>query len=297
MLAVTLSDDARHVVGIAIRIALILAIAGILRFLIHRAIGRTTSQMKSRLQAGTFVSTIAGGLSSSSDGSHRVEARANTIEAMGRSLTTWIVFVMAALLVLGELRIDLAPLLAGAGVAGIAIGFGAQSLVRDVLAGFFVLVEDQYGVGDIIDAGPASGTVERISLRSTQLRDLAGTVWHIPNGTIQRVGNKSQNWARAIVEVTVSHSADVRQARALMAHVAATMATEDDWAPAMRVGGVADDQGISALTPTGVTLRLVVDTEPKSQWSVERELRLRIKEAFDEAGVPFEVHQPPRPMP
>ena len=120
------------------------------------------------------TSAFGGALSPASTG--RVAARASTVEAMGKSLTTWIVGIVATLMVLGELDINLAPLLAGAGIAGIAIGFGAQNLVRDVLAGFFVLVEDQYGVGDSIDAGAASGTVERISLRSTQLRDLAGTV-------------------------------------------------------------------------------------------------------------------------
>ena len=293
MFAITLSDGARHAVEVAIRVLLIIAVATAIRMLLHRTIERTTRQMRTRLSSG-IVSTINGALSTH-ESTSRVEARTATIEAMTKSLTTWIVYIVATLLVLGELGINLAPLLAGAGIAGIAIGFGAQNLVRDVLAGFFVLVEDQYGVGDIIDAGPASGTVERISLRSTQLRDLAGTVWHIPNGTILRVGNKSQNWARAIVEIIVPYSADVRKARGIMAEVAAEMATEETWQAAMRVGGVADDQGISAMSAIGMTLRLVVDTEPKSQWGVERELRLRIKEAFDEAGIPLEVHQPPPP--
>lgn len=295
MSAITLSDGAQHALEVGLRVLLIVLVALVLRMLVHRAIERTTRQMKSRLTNGTIVSTIGGAISSG-ESTNRVEARANTIEAMGKSLATWILYIVATLMVLGELSINLAPLLAGAGIAGIAIGFGAQNLVRDVLAGFFVLVEDQYGVGDIIDAGPANGTVERISLRSTQLRDLAGTVWHIPNGTILRVGNKSQNWARAIVEIVVPYSADVRKARGIMSEVAAQMATEEAWDAAMRVGGVADDQGISAMSPQGMTLRLVVDTEPKSQWGVERELRLRIKEAFDAEGIPLEVHQPPPPV-
>lgn len=292
MLAIELTDDAQGALETAIRIAVIVLVAMVLRMIIHQAIERATAQMKRRLTDGALVSTIGGALSTG-DGAGRVEARANTIEAMSKSLATWIIFVTTALTVLGELDINLTPLLAGASIAGIAVGFGAQNVVRDVLAGFFVLVEDQYGVGDIIDAGPATGTVERISLRSTQLRDLAGTVWHIPNGTILRVGNKSQNWARAVVEVTIAHTADIRRARSIMAEVAAVMAGEVEWQTAMRVGGVADDQGISAMTQAGVTLRLVVDTEPKSQWKVERELRLRIKEAFDADGIPFEVHQPP----
>ena len=291
MFALNLSDGAQHAVEVAIRVVVIIAVATLVRLLIHRTISRATSQMTSRFSSRTIVSTIGGALTST-DSTNRIGARANTIEAMSKSLATWIIGIVATLMVLGELDINLAPLLAGAGIAGIAIGFGAQNLVRDVLAGFFVLVEDQYGVGDIIDAGPASGTVERISLRSTQLRDLAGTVWHIPNGTITRVGNKSQNWARAVVEVVLSHDADVRAARAELRRVADAMAGEEPWAAAMRTGAEADEQGISALTPAGVTLRLVVDTEPKSQWQVERELRLRIKEAFDAAGIPFEVHHP-----
>jgi small conductance mechanosensitive channel len=295
MFALDLADDPGRLLTIGIRIIAIIVIALVVRWLIDRAVHRFSERMKTQLTSGTLGSTI--GFGSREDSHRRVEARANTIEAMVNSLAGAVIFVMATLLVLGELDVDLAPLLAGAGVAGIAIGFGAQSMVRDMLAGFFVLVEDQYGVGDVIDAGPAVGTVERVTLRSTQLRDMSGTVWHIPNGTVQRVGNKSQHWATAVVEVTVAHSADIRQARAILGRVAAGMATEEQWTTAMRSGAVAEDQGISALTPSGVTLRLVVDTEPKSQWGVERELRLRIKEAFDEAGVPFEVHQTPPPLP
>lgn len=259
----------------ALRVGAIALVAVVLRWLAARAITRGVAGMRRR-----------------EIGSKRVDARASAVASVLLNLTTWTVVVIAVLLALGEVDVQLAPLLAGAGVAGVAIGFGAQSLVRDVLAGIFVLIEDQYGVGDIIDAGPATGTVERVTLRSTQLRDLAGTVWHIPNGTITRVGNKSQNWARAVVEVVLSHDADVRAARAELRRVADAMAGEEPWAAAMRTGAEADEQGISALTPAGVTLRLVVDTEPKSQWQVERELRLRIKEAFDAAGIPFEVHHP-----
>jgi hypothetical protein len=161
----------------ALRVGVIALVAVVLRWLAARAITRGVAGMRRR-----------------EIGSKRVDARASAVASVFSNLTTWTVVIIAVLLALGEVDVQLAPLLAGAGVAGVAIGFGAQSLVRDVLAGIFVLIEDQYGVGDIIDAGPATGTVERVTLRSTQLRDLAGTVWHIPNGTITRVGNKSQNW-------------------------------------------------------------------------------------------------------
>lgn len=281
------SDDVTNAASTALRVLLILIAAGVLRWLVHRAISRATRRMDRSFRGERFGATLADTLGSTAVG--RVEARSRTIEGMAKSLTTWVIGLIAALLVLSELHINLAPLLAGAGIAGIALGFGAQSLVRDVLAGFFILVEDQFGVGDIIDVGTANGTVEEITLRSTRLRDLQGTVWHIPNGTILQVGNKSQGWARAVVEITVGLTADITKARQLMVHAAEEMSSEEHWEQAMRVGDGPDDQGVSALTPAGATLRLVVTTEPKSQWAVERELRQRIKEAFDREGISLEV--------
>lgn len=282
------SDDLTNAVSTGLRLVVVLVIAAIARWVAHRAISRVTQRMHVSLAGDGLTSTLAGTLSGPASVG-RSEARAATIEAMSQSLVTWVLASIVTLLVLGELGINLAPLLAGAGIVGIALGFGAQSLVRDVLAGFFILVEDQFGVGDVIDVGTANGTVERISLRSTQLRDLNGTVWHVPNGTILTVGNKSQRWARAVVEVTIALSADIAAARRIMIEVAETMAQEERWRDAMALDAGPDDQGVSALTPVGATLRIVVTTEPKSQWAVERELRQRIKEAFDAAGISLEV--------
>ena len=276
------------------RILLTIVIAMTALWALRRVIDRVVATMTSRSARRLAESGRAGRVLASATGldNERQRQRVETVGSLLRSVVTLTVATLAILTIMALLGIPLGPLLASAGVAGVALGFGAQSLVKDFLSGVFMIIEDQYGVGDIIDAGPATGTVERVTLRSTQLRDLAGTVWHIPNGTITRVGNKSQNWARAVVEVVLSHDADVRAARAELRRVADAMAGEEPWAAAMRTGAEADEQGISALTPAGVTLRLVVDTEPKSQWQVERELRLRIKEAFDAAGIPFEVHHP-----
>ena len=112
-------------------------------------------------------------------------------------------------MLLGEFDINLGPLIAGAGILGVAIGFGAQSLVRDLLSGIFMLIEDQYGVGDVIDAGDATGTVESVGLRTTRIRDVRGTLWHIPNGEIRRVGNMSQVWARSILDIDVAYDTDL----------------------------------------------------------------------------------------
>ena len=134
----------------------------------------------------------------------RSAARAATIGQVLRSLSSAVIYTFAAMYVLAELGLQLGPLIAGAGVAGVALGIGAQSLVRDFLSGMFMLIEDQYGVGDVIDVGVASGTVEAVTLRTTRLRDLNGTVWHVPNGTIARIGNQSQQWGRAVVDTLVA---------------------------------------------------------------------------------------------
>ena len=288
---VGLSSGAGHALQIGWRILLIFVIAGVINIVVRRSITRITASMRARAtdaRADLIEGEVVGGDlldgTERSDRYRRVEARARTVSSMLRSLSATVIFTFAVLLALGELKINLGPLIAGAGIAGIAVGFGAQSLVRDLLGGFFVLVEDQYGVGDIIDAGPAVGTVERITLRVTQLRDAAGTVWHIPNGTILRVGNKSQNWARAVIDVVVPHGTDVRQARKTLRSVADAMLADPEWGHGRRVARP-DEQGVQALSGDGVTLRLVVDAEPTSHPAVERELRLRIKEAFDEAGI------------
>jgi len=191
--------------------------------------------------------------------------------------TFWLV---ALLMCLGEVGIDLAPLLAGAGVLGVAIGFGSQSLVRDFLSGMFILIEDQFGVGDIVDLGEASGTVEAVSLRTTRLRAVDGTVWHMPNGEITRVGNMSQHWSRALLDVEVAYDTDLEHARRVIKRVADELWREDT--------SVLDEPemwGVEQLGASGIALRLVVKTTPSAQWKVSRELRERIKLAFDEEGI------------
>jgi small conductance mechanosensitive channel len=209
--------------------------------------------------------------------------RADTVGAVLRSIVSLIIWSVAVLTILETLGINLAPLLATAGVAGIALAFGAQSLVRDFLSGMFMLVEDQFGVGDVIDAGVATGTVEGISLRTTRLRDLDGVVWHIPNGTILRVGNKSQQWARAVVDVEVAYGADISQATDVITEVADALWQDDDFAPVI----LAEPNvlGVESLAPGRVVIRVVIRTQPQEQWRVARELRLRVKAALDAAGI------------
>jgi small-conductance mechanosensitive channel len=207
----------------------------------------------------------------------RIEALASVL----RSVVSFVVWLVAGLLVLGELGFDLAPLLAGAGILGVAIGFGSQSLVKDFLSGFFILVEDQFGVGDIVDLEPGiSGTVEAVSLRTTRLRSVDGTVWHVPNGEIRRVGNMSQHWSRALLDIDVAYDTDLAHARTVIKRVA-----DELWSDGTDILEEPDLWGVESLGRHAVTLRLVVKTRPSRQWVVARELRERIKRAFDAEGI------------
>jgi small conductance mechanosensitive channel len=220
----------------------------------------------------------------------RAAARAQTLGAVLRSVASFVIWTIAFITILGELGINLGPLVAGAGLAGVALGFGAQSLVKDFLAGIFMLIEDQYGVGDVIDVGEASGTVEAVTLRTTRLRDVNGTVWHVPNGQILRVGNMSQQWARALLDVSVAYGADLDEAQRIIKEVADALWREDAWR-----GQILEEPevwGVEDIGPDGVIIRLVVKTLPAKQWSAMRELRSRLKVALDEAGI--EIPHPQR---
>jgi small-conductance mechanosensitive channel len=189
---------------------------------------------------------------------------------------------------LGTLGINLAPLIAGAGIVGVAVGFGAQNLVRDFLSGIFMLLEDQYGVGDVIDVGEATGTVEGVGLRTTRVRDVDGILWHVPNGEIQRVGNKSQGWSRALLDIEVAYSNEISTAMRVIKQVADELWRDDEtFAPLILEEP--EVWGVEELGPNGVRVRLVVKTRPLEQWKVARELRARIKSAFDREGVRLPV--------
>ena len=183
------------------------------------------------------------------------------------------------------------PLLAGAGLVGVALGFGAQSVVRDFLAGTFMLLEDQFGVGDVIDAGvPAgtntvfvSGVVELVSLRVTQIRDGDGTLWFVPNGAMIRVGNKAQRWARAVVDLAVTSDSSIPDLEAVVTRVAGALRDDPAWQ--RRVTVAPESVVVTDVTGDRIVIRLTVRTLPLTQWDVAAELRVRLKAALDEAGV------------
>jgi small-conductance mechanosensitive channel len=222
------------------------------------------------------------------------ERRKQRVRALGailRSAASVTIFAIAGFVVLGDLGINLAPLLASAGVVGVAIGFGAQNLVRDYLSGVFMLVEDQYGVGDVITVGEATGTVENVTLRITRVRDVNGIVWHIRNGAIEKVGNESQGWARAVIDFPVPFEADLVTIRNLLRETGDTMWNEPTWRAVMLEAP--EVWGAQALTKEQVVMRIVAKTAPLRQWEVEREMRARVKAALHEAGImPSPVAEP-----
>lgn len=225
----------------------------------------------------------------------RRNQRAETTAGVVRSVVTIAIWTIALITILGELGVQLAPLLAGAGVIGVALGFGAQSVIRDFLAGTFMLLEDQFGVGDVIDVGlPAgtntvyvSGVVEAVSLRVTQVRDVEGTLWFVPNGQIQRLGNKAQQWARAVLDLSFAPTTPLDTARGVIETVGRDLRADPEWH--QRIPTDPEVWGIEALAGDHVVLRVVVRTVPLAQWDVAREFRARLKTAFEAAGLELAV--------
>jgi small conductance mechanosensitive channel len=211
----------------------------------------------------------------------RAEQRIEALSSVLRSVMSFTIMAIAAVMILGELGVELGPLIAGAGIIGVALGFGSQSLVRDFLSGIFILVEDQFGIGDIVNLdGTTSGVVEAVSLRTTRLRAVDGTVWHVPNGEIRRVGNMSQHWSRALLDIEVAYATDLGRAQEVIREVAHAVWDEDD-----HVLEEPEVWGVEELGANGIVIRLVVKTTPSEQYRVSRTLRERLKVAFDAEGI------------
>ena len=270
-------------VGAPLKIAAIVVVAAVVNRLARRGVRRGllklgTGGLRERLVPGRGGRRI---LADTEEISPRSEQRVQALSTVLRSVVTFAIWTMAGFLVLDQVGINLGPLLAGAGILGVAIGFGSQSLVKDFLAGIFILVEDQFGVGDTVDLGEAVGIVEAVSLRTTRLRSVDGTVWHVPNGEIGRVGNKSQHWSRALLDIQVAYTTDLSEARAVIKQVA-----DDVWSEQPET--ILEEPelwGVEKLGAHGIDIRLVVKTQPSKQWEVSRVIRERIKARFDERGI------------
>jgi small conductance mechanosensitive channel len=268
-----------------LRIVLIVVIAVVLRSLIRRAITRFIDRMNRTVQA--VDGTALGGLLVNAE---RRRQRSAAIGSVLRSVASFLVLGTAALMVLSTFKINLAPLLASAGVAGVAIGFGARNLVTDFLSGVFMILEDQYGVGDTIDAGVASGEVIEVGLRVTKLRGENGAIWYVRNGEIKRIGNLSQGWSTAHVDVSLRPDQDLEQVRETLSEVGQSLAKDEPWNE--RLWGPVEVLGLDSVLLDSMVVHVSAKTMPGQSVAVERELRWRIKKAFDQAGIPI-VDGPP----
>ncbi|MEE6262695.1 mechanosensitive ion channel family protein [Plantactinospora sonchi] len=280
------AEGSNYLVVKPLTILLILLLAFLLRYLLHRTINRLVrSTSESKIPA--VLKPLRERIPTAAPDPEAIypERRRQRAEAIGsvlRSMTTAVVFAIAALQILSELSFNLAPLLASAGIAGVALGFGAQTLVKDLIAGLFMLLEDQYGVGDVVDLGEATGVVESVGLRITTVRDARGVVWYIRNGEIIRVGNKSQGWAMVIVDMPIGF-ARTEEATAVLKTAAASVAVDPELAP--ELVEPPEVVGVEQITVDGAVIRTVAKTTAEGQLPVSRELRRRLAEALENSGI------------
>lgn len=278
---------------IPLKVVGLILLAFITRYVLHKLINRMvhraeTTRPPERMLGSKQAARIVFG--STGAYSERRALRARTLGSLAKSVVTAVIGAVAVVMILAQFGYNVAPLLASAGIAGIALGFGAQNLVKDFLSGVMMLLEDQYGVGDVIDMGEAAGTVEAVGLRVTRLRSVDGTVWYVRNGEVVRVGNSSQDWARAVIDIGVSYGADPGRVRELLTDVSHELAGDPEWGPLILEEP--EVWGVENLAADGVVVRLVVKTKPLQQWSVARQLRERIKVRFDAEGI--EIPNPQR---
>lgn len=271
-------------------IVLIFVVAFVINRLARRAIvklGRRvgTGRLTRGLSAVRRITPAA--LLETQEISVRGEQRREAVMGILKSIVSGLIYATAIFMALGHVGIDLGPLIAGAGVVGVALGFGAQTLVGDFLSGIFILVEDQYGIGDEITFRPKSangepvvGVVEALSLRNTRLRALDGTVWHVPNGEMRAVGNTSQHWSRAVLDVPVASGVDIERAKAVIARVAEQVREHDP-----SILEPPEVWGVQSFDADGITIRLVIKTTPSQQWNVTRAVREAIILAFEHEGL------------
>lgn len=268
--------------GTAFRILGVIIGAVILRWILLISIRRVVDRVVSGVKKAQAVEHTVE-MSASPLHAVRVVQRTRTIGSVLRNVVTWSIVAVTIVLVLSELNFSVTALIASAGVLGAALGFGAQSLVKDMLNGLFMVFEDQLGVGDIVDLGEVAGVVEAVGVRITQVRDVGGTLWFVRNGEILRVGNKSQGWARVIIDLPAPYTSDVEAVEQTMLETAQKMADDPRWK--RKVLEKPEIWGIESISAEALVVRLVMKVRGPDQFEVARELRLRLKLALDEVGV------------
>jgi small conductance mechanosensitive channel len=288
---VWLAQAANWLIAKPLAILGLVLVAAITRWVLHRLIDRLANRAAAGLPTPMLrnkreKAQTNASLSTAMAAGRRVQ-RAKTMASLLKNVTSIVILVVFGIMIIAELGYPIGPLLASAGIVGVAIGFGAQNLVADFFAGICMIFEDQYGVGDAVDLGEAVGTVEAVGLRVTRLRDVEGTVWYVRNGQILRVGNQSQNWARTVLDIPVSHSQDLLKVQQVLRDVAHDLWDDEDYKG--RILEEPEVWGVQELTPEWITVRVVLKTAPLEQWGIAREMRQRIKGRFDYEGIDIAV--------
>ncbi|WP_168581827.1 mechanosensitive ion channel family protein [Gephyromycinifex aptenodytis] len=288
--------------GVPMTVVLIIITAWVLRWLVHRGIDRFVDSMVERKARNQTIGAVdpvptaqlpiihrygrkaARAISQSGLlATERQRARITTLGSVMRSVASIVIWSVAALMIGSQLGLDMTPVLASAGVGGVALGFGAQSLVKDFLSGIFMILEDQYGVGDVIDTGEVVGTVEEVTLRITRLRDAEGVVWYVRNGEIVRVANKSQGWTTGIIDIPVAPDEDPMAVTAILRAEMKRMYQEPEWAEVLLAEpSVA---GVESINAGAMSIRVFAKCQPNQHWGAQREIRERGKVALSQAGI------------
>lgn len=255
---------------------------GTLVFIVTRTVKRLTAHDPlSSDKIGARAARVMAATSGVSLERHR--QRTMTLGSLLRNIVTVAIYSVMILTILSILGIPMAPLLASAGVGGIALGFGAQALVKDFLSGIFMIAEDQYGVGDHVRIGEVTGTVEEVTLRITKVRDASGMAWYIRNGEVLTVGNVSQGWSTAIIDIPVAYDEDPEHVLSLLQGVANDLDADEKWSDYLLETPMV--AGVESIASGTMTLRLIAKCAPNRQLGVQRELRQRAKQVLDAAGI------------
>ncbi|GAA2377122.1 mechanosensitive ion channel protein MscS [Catellatospora methionotrophica] len=279
-----LADGGYYLLIKPIRIIVIIVVALIARSLLNHTINKIVART-AQGKVPTMLRPIRVPVAVLNSGSMFPERRRQRAEAIGsvlKSMVTVGVFSVAFLIVLSEFDVNVGPLIASLGIVGVALGFGAQSLVKDLIAGLFMLLEDQYGVGDVIDTGEAVGVVESVGLRTVTIRDGRGVIWYVRNGEIIRIGNKSQGWATVMIDVPIGF-VGVEDATAVLRQAVDAFANDPEWSADF----VEPPQvlGVENISVDGAVIRTVCKTSADRQWDLQREMRRRLTEALEASGI------------
>ncbi len=272
--------------GVPLRIAITVVVAIVVRWILIRIIRRVVRKaaavarrerlgVAKRVARTTELTEILMG--------DRREQRAESVGQLLSSIVTFTIWTIAIIVILTTLGVDLGPVLASAGLIGVVVGFGAQTLIKDYISGVFLILEDQFGIGDVVDLGPAVGTIEEVTLRVTRLRDMSGVVWYVRNGEILRVANRSQGWTLSIVDVPVAYDENIDHIRELVERLAEDM--DDDPSYDEILLGKPQFAGVESVSGDAVFVRITAKSAPEQQQALAREIRERVKTVFDRAGV------------